>query len=67
MNSSSPSFCMIRRIKKGFTMETKNNNFATIIVGKIIKNAIILIFADALLNEGKLTKGVIEEISAKKN
>ena len=58
---------MIRRIKKGFTMKTKNNNFTNIIVGKIIKNAIILIFVDALLNEGKLTKGVIEEISAKKN
>ena len=47
-------------------METKNN-FAAIVIGKIIKNAIIIVFADAFLNDGKLVKGMIEEISAKKN
>lgn len=48
-------------------METKNDNFAAVVIGKLIKNAVIIVFADAVLNEGKLVKGMIEEISAKKN
>lgn len=49
-------------------MEIKNNNsLVGVVIGKLIKNAIIIVFADAVFNEGKIVKGMIEEISAKKN